>query len=64
MESHTFEIACDAPEAAEFAAWLNDRGHEAVVGRTTGNYVDGDCTSHDDDARGVMNLMWEMYCNA
>lgn len=60
--TYTFDIACDHHEAADFAAWLNKQGHDATVGDSTGNYVDGSCTDHDPGADEVMACAWNDYC--
>jgi hypothetical protein len=57
-----FIIASDNPEAEAFAEWLEDQGHSAEVGNSTGNYVDGVWTSTDDDAAQTLNALWESYC--
>lgn len=64
MSNHEIIIAVDAHEAEEFAAYLNAKGHDARVGNSTGNYVDGVCTDHDAEASETMNSLWEQYCNA
>lgn len=66
MTTYTIEIAFDASgteEAAqEFATWLNEQGHDARVGNSTGSYVDGRSTSNDEDAREIMNNLWNEFC--
>ena len=61
--SHKIEIDCDCIEAEEFCAWLNAHGHDAKIGRSTANYIDGVWTSTNDDARATMNALWSAYCN-
>jgi len=61
--THKIEIAVDHAEADEFCAWLNTQGHTATVGRSTGNYVDGDWTSSDQAAGDILNGLWDDYCN-
>ena len=63
-QAFKIEIPCDAAEGEEFAAWLRSQGHEAFVGRSTGGYVDGELTSHSDDARETMSRLWDAYCNS
>ncbi len=63
MEKHRIEIAVDTIEADEFAAWLNSQGHNATVGTSTGNYVDGEWTSASEEAIEIMRVLWEEYCN-
>ncbi len=57
--------SCDGHEEA-FRDWLNERGHLAHVGRTTGSYVDGVWTSESSDegrhANEVLNSIWSKYC--
>ncbi len=57
------EIAVDHHEADEFASFLNGEGHDAHVGESTGNFIDGVCTSHDVDASDELNKLWDWYCN-
>jgi hypothetical protein len=63
-QTYKIEIACDGIEGEEFAAWLRSKGHDAFVGRSTAGYVDGEWTSHNDDAKEIMNRLWNDYCNA
>lgn len=58
------ELSIDTHEASEFAAWLNAHGHDATVGASTGNYVDGVWTSSDAEASDALNRLWDEYCNA
>lgn len=64
MMTYTIEIACDNPEAEAFAEWLKAQGHDAKVGRSTGNYVDGSWTSNNAAANEIMNDLWDQYCNS
>ncbi len=64
MEKYSVEIAGDTKEADEFCAWLNDNGHDAQVGKSTGNFIDGECTSHNEKANDIMRSLWEGYCNS
>lgn len=61
---HKIEIAVDATEAQEFAAWLQTQGHEATVGNSTGAHVDGVCTDNDIEANEKMRALWDAYCEA
>ncbi len=47
---HKIEISVNSEHSREFADWLNKRGHVAVVGRTTENYVNGVCAADDNNA--------------
>ena len=58
----TIEIAVDNEEAEDFCAWLIENGHTASIGRSTGNYVNGQWTSTDSDANCIMNKLWDDYC--
>lgn len=62
MKAHRIEIAVNHTEADEFCAWLNERGHYATVGRTTGNYVDDYWTSSSTEAGEILNSLWTEYC--
>lgn len=58
------ELACDSPEPEQFAEFLRNLGHDVTIGRSTGNYVDGEWTSTNLDARAWLNAQWIAYCNA
>lgn len=62
MFNFNIELAMDHPEAEQFAAWLKQRGHNAKIGRSTGNYVDGQWTSTDESARTTLDRLWNEYC--
>lgn len=66
--TYKIEIAfdsCGTEEAAnEFASWLNEKGHDASVGKSTGSYVDGRWTSNDEEAREIMNSLWDEFCGS
>ncbi len=62
--THNIEISIDNDEGQQFADWLNSQGHDAKVGNSTGDYIDGVWTSHDNDANEIMNALWSRYCNA
>ena len=55
-------IGSDNDEADKFAAWLNQQGHSATIGNSTGNYVNGACTSSDCGANETMRSLWDAYC--
>ena len=57
MKNHTIIIACDQHEGEEFAAWLNDRGHTAIIGTDTGTWVDGERNSP------ISDELWDDYCD-
>lgn len=57
------EIACDAVEATEFVEWLQGRGHDAIVGETTGNFIDGVHTSSSINANDILADLWAEYCS-
>lgn len=61
--TYNVEISNDTTEAEEFAAWLNARGHNAKIGRSTGNYINGEWTSSNTDANEIMNRLWSEYCD-
>jgi hypothetical protein len=62
-DSYKIEIAVDTTEADEFCAWLNEQGHDATVGDSTGNYIDGVWTSSDEQANTILGDLWAEYCN-
>lgn len=57
-------VCCDCcnGEEEQFAEWLNKHGHTATVGHSTGSYVDGKWTQHDEAAQELMNKLWDQYC--
>ena len=57
------EIAVDHAEGEEFVGWLNNQGHDARLGTSTGNYIDGEWTSSDDSANEILQKLWEEYCD-
>jgi hypothetical protein len=63
MQIHQIEIAGDTTEAEQFCQYLKSLGHDARVGKSTGNYVDGAWTSSDANAQEIMNNLWNEYCN-
>lgn len=63
IQSYKIEIASDTTESNEFLAWLIEAGHDASIGNSTGNYVDGIWTSTDENANKIMRDLWESYCN-
>lgn len=58
--THEIVLAVDTPEAESFAQWLRDQGHDAAVGRTTGNYVDG---MSDEESSEILQSLWTGFCN-
>lgn len=64
MSTYEIIIAVDTPEAEEFATWLEEQGHSAKVGDSTGNYADGVWASSDSEADEIMNRLWGDYCNS
>ena len=64
MKKYKIEIAVDNAEGKEFVAWLNKNGHDASLGTSTGNYINGDWTSTDENANQILNDLWNKYCNS
>ena len=64
MKKYKIEIAVDNAEGKEFVAWLNKNGHNASLGTSTGNYINGDWTSTDENANQILNNLWNKYCNS
>lgn len=62
MKTYKIEVAVDTVEGENFVAWLNAQGHNAALGRSTGNYVDGTWTSTDVQANEIMRDLWDEYC--
>jgi len=63
MKKHIIEVSRYSYQSAPFVDWLNDHGHDASLGNTTGNYIDGVSTSHDWSANDIMTVLWESYCD-
>ena len=64
MNTVTIIISRDNDEGEQFAAWLQQQGHTASVGNSTGNYINGALTSSDAEANETMRMLWNSYCNA
>ena len=62
MKTYTIEISLDHAEAENFCIWLNEQGHYASIGSTTGNFVDGEWTSTNEIANEIINDLWDEYC--
>ena len=58
------EIACDTTEAEEYCEYLNNHGHNAKVGNSTGTYIDGVWVDHNAEASKISNRLWDEYCGA
>ena len=63
-EEYIIEVACDNPEGEDFVEWLIAKGHDAVLGDSTGDYVDGVWTSTDNEAAEIMSNLWLEYCRS
>ncbi len=67
-QTMVIEISYDTPEAAQFVAYLNEQGHAAMVGKSTGTYIDGYHIGDDDGsdeqawANETAAELWEQYC--
>ena len=59
---YEIRISCDDEHGLEFAAWLNELGHDAYVGNDTGNHVDGVWCNSCEDAAGIINGLWDDFC--
>jgi hypothetical protein len=64
MKKYKIEVAVDTVEGENFVAWLNAQGHNAAMGTSTGNYVDGTWTSTDEQVNEIIRGLWESYCNS
>lgn len=62
MINYTVEISVDNADAEEFCKYLNDNGHCANIGGSTGNYIDSDWTSNSPAANAIFNELWGEYC--
>jgi hypothetical protein len=64
MKTYDIIIPADNPEAEAFATWLEQHGHSAEIGNSTGTYVDGVETSNNVKANEIANRLWDDYCNS
>lgn len=62
MKKYQIEVSCDSNEGEAFVAWLKAQGHDAKLGTSTGEYIDGVSTT-DIEANEIMTQLWEEYCN-
>lgn len=60
---HVFDLACDQPEAQEFAEYLRKAGHDAMVANSTTTCVDGELVTASEAAREIASSAWDAYCN-
>ena len=61
---HLIIVSSDNDEGEQFVEWLQQQGHTVSISNSTGNYLDGVCTSSDVDANEKMRALWASYCNA
>jgi len=62
MEKYEIEISSDHEDGKNFVDWLTDQGHNAEIGNTTGNFIDGVWTNTDEKANQILNQLWKEYC--
>lgn len=62
-KKYDVEVAFDTPEAKQFCDWLNENGHSAKIGNSTGNYINGHCTGNTEEADEIMRVLWDSYCS-
>lgn len=53
------ELAVDHEESEQFKEWLNKNGHNAIIGTSTGNYVNG----LNGFFSSELNRLWNDYCD-
>ena len=63
LKKYNIEIAVDMDEAEAFRDFIIKQGHNATIGKTTGNYVDGAWTSTDSGADLIFWELWRDFCN-
>jgi hypothetical protein len=61
-KKYVIEVAYDNEDCSGFVAWLNEQGHEAKMGGTTGSYVDNDWILGCCEANNIFNALWDVYC--
>ena len=64
MSKYEIKVSSDMEEGEPFVKWLNEHGQSAEMSDSTGNYVDGVCTSIDEGANEIMRGLWEDYCRS
>jgi len=57
------ELAGDTPDGDKFVEWLTKKGHDARIGTTDGNFINGVNTSSDDIVAIKMHDFFEEFCN-
>ena len=63
MTTYRLEVACNTLQGAEFVQWLNEKGHDAKLGNSTGDYVNGEITSNQEAPAGeIMRSLWTEFC--
>jgi hypothetical protein len=58
---YKIEISVDSEYSQEFADWLNEKGHIAIVGRTTENFINGVCIADDNHANEILRELWQEF---
>jgi len=74
MEKYRIEIAVDTNEAEAFCAWLNEQGHDAWIGRSTGSYIHSECppfyieeginSEPPYSEEDIIGELWTAFCNS
>ena len=62
MEKYDIELAVDTIDAEEFRDYLIKQGHDVIIGKSTGSYVNDVWTALNGDADMILNDLWEKYC--
>lgn len=60
-DTHNIMVSCDHEDGQRFVEWLQEQGHTARLGATTGSFVNGYRTT-EPEAQQVMTELWEAYC--
>ena len=63
-KTYEIEVAFDTEDGKGFVVWLNDQGHDAKIGSTTGNYIDGEWTSESIAKSDILKALWDEYCDS
>ena len=64
MKTYTVVVSTDTESGDQFVEWLIEQGHDAALGNSTENYIDGACASSDENASMTMNTLWNEYCES
>lgn len=59
---YDIELSVDHEQGEEFAEFLRKKGHNAFVGDTSTNIVNGEWTGINPYRQIVLNKLWDEFC--